>query len=218
MGDIIELLFAIIAGFFWLFGGTLFKSRDEDSSYPQTSSPRNKNKQDDTASDDAEERQRQIREAIRRKIAERRQQGGPEPMVVLEPFEQEPQYPQEQSESFEPREDDSEPAVAKESTGAETFSRGTEANAYEQEMQARLQEIEATKRKAEKLRSKVKQITSDSEDAYSGRRSGQEAALSLGSLTSALRNPKNARAAIVYREILGKPLGLRSSSEDNSGF
>ena len=212
MGDIVELLFAIIAGVFWLFGSTFFRKREEDDPYQQPLPSRNKKNGNDRKNDDSEERQRQIREAIRRKIAERRQENEPEPIPAFEP---EPRYQEEHNKSFEPGKALSEPTAFIEPTEAEAFSWNIEANTYEQDMEERLQEIEATKRKAEKLRNKVKKITSGDEDTIPSRRSEQDLVLSLGSVKSALKNPKNAQAAIVYREILGKPVGLRRPSENN---
>ena len=74
MGDILEIIFAIVAGFFWLFGSSLFKRREVDESSQPTSPQRRNRRESDSLSSEQEARQREIREAIRRKIEERRQQ------------------------------------------------------------------------------------------------------------------------------------------------
>ena len=219
MENILEIIFTIIVGFFWFFGGSIFNKREEDESYPQTSSRKNKRTRGNQADSDSEARQREIREAIRRKIAERRQQAEPEPMVAFEP---EPQHREEYRKSNKPQEEVSKPLVFAESAEESVevpFSLNIEVNAYEQEMHARLQEIEATERRAEALRSQMKQMAPDSEDTDSGKgfSFGQEPALSLGSVKSALKSPGNARAAFVYKEILEKPMGLRNPSEIGLG-
>jgi hypothetical protein len=213
MGDILEILFAIVAGFFWLFGGSLFKKRKKSESSEPTSSQPNNEREDDQPFSDQEARQREIREAIRRKIEERRQPSGSEPVVALEP---EPQY-QDYSESSEPQAEADGSLVYAESAADETFSWDVGGNAYEQEMQARLEEIEATKRQAEALKKKIKQDTQDYYDTDHHESAEQEHVLSVGAVHSALKNPQSVRAAFIYGEVLGKPVGLRNPSETGLG-
>ena len=215
--DILELVFALVAGFFWLFGSSIFRNRENDEPSQPTVSRRNKKRDRDSSHSDDEARQQEIRESILRKIAERRQQGDARPVVVPQP---EPYY-QEPYEAFSgPQEEASETLVYTEPVEEQTetsFSWNAESNPYEKEMQARLQEIEATKRKAEALRKKLEQATSDADNANTDRYSGAGYTLSLGSVRSALKNPQNARVAFVYGEVLGKPVSLRSSSGNGLG-
>lgn len=216
MGDFVELLFALIAGFFWLFGSSIFRKRDEGGSYQQPSSSENKEMGNNRESGDSEERQRQIREAIRRKIAERRQQSDSEPVVTLEEDPQK-QYREFFDQQKEANESSAYARSMEEEASGETFSWNLEGSTYEQEMQKRLQEIEATKRKAEALKKKAKQKAQIYGSEQSKTAVEQESELFTGSIQSALKNPKNAQAAVVYREILGKPVGLRSPSENGLG-
>lgn len=206
MENIVELVFTIVVGFFWLFGSTLFKKSEAEPPLP-TSSERNKGQNSAPTSDTHETRQREIRESIRRKIAERRQHSETKPVVVSETA------PRDQEEFFE------QPVVvdaAEESTEG-AFSWNLESTPYIQEMEQRVQEIEATKRKAEALRSKVQRTTSNKEDTDADEDFRQESALSVGAVKYALKNPKTVRAAFVYGEVLGKPVGLRNSSDIGSG-
>ena len=213
MENILEVIFTLVFGFFWLFGSTLFKRRENDESEQPTPLRRSRKSESDQESSDYESRQQDIREMIRRKIAERRQQSDSEPpVVVAEPETQNRQ----QYESVEPqrRVESSVDSVQspKEAVG-ETFSWNAESNAYEQEMQERLKAIEATKRKAEALKKKVKGIKQDQNESSQKDNTSQEGALLFGSVQSALKNPRAVRAAFIYGEILGKPIGLRSSSD-----
>ena len=210
MEDIIELLFTVVAVFFWLFGGAFLKKRQERES----SSRRKKERKVDQSPSDEELRQREIRESIRRKILERRQQGDSEPVIIQEPT---PQY---QAQYTEPEREIvveepayySEPAV--EEDPVETpFSWSTEENGYEQKMQERLKRIEETKRQAEALKNKVNQTANGYSTSDRARSEKKEPVLSIGSVQTALKNRENVQAAFVYGEILGKPVGLRRSSE-----
>ena len=209
MENILELIFALVAGFFWLFGGSLLKKRGEDEPSQPTSSQRRNRRGSDQPSSDQEARQREIREAIRRKIEERRQQSGSEPVLVPR---SEPQY---QKQYTELQEEVSKPLVYTESSNEDTteapFSWDVGDSPYGQEMQERLQEIEATKRRAEELKKKVKQVTQGHYAKDQQTSSEPESVLFIGSVQTALKNPENVRAAFVYSEILGKPVGLRRS-------
>lgn len=203
MESILEIIVTIVVGFFWLFGNTLFNKNQEDS---PTVPGRKKKRGNDQASGDSEARQREIRESIRRKIEERRQQQSePRPVVAFEP---------------EPQEEVHEPVVIAEpveTNTEDTFSWSLGENPYGLEMQKRLQEIEATTRKAEALRSEVQSKVSD-DNTTSNQNSLQENILTFGAVKSALKNPQNVRTAFIYKEILGKPIGLQNRSEMGSGI
>ena len=217
MENILEVIFTLVFGFFWLFGSTLFKRRENDESEQPTPPRRRRKSERDQESADSKSRQQEIREMIRRKIAERRQQSDSEPLVVV--AEPEPQY-QQQYESVEPQRKMAAPADSvqspKEAIG-ETFSWNAENNAYEQEMQERLKAIEATRRKAEALKKKVKEVKQGQHGSSQEESASREGALLFGSVQSALKNPRAVRAAFIYGEILGKPIGLRASSENSLG-
>lgn len=203
MDSILEIIVTIVVGFFWLFGNTLFNKNQEN---PPTTPKRKRKRDSDQTFSEVEARQREIRESIRRKIEERRQQQSEsKPVVALEP---------------EPQEVIDEPVVFAESVETnmeDPFSENLVGNVYEREMQKRLQEIEATKRKAEALRSKV-QSAVPNKGNISERSSKQENLPTFGSIKSALRNKENVKAAFIYKEILGKPVGLQSQSEIGSGI
>jgi hypothetical protein len=211
MEDILELIIAIVAGFFWLFGGSLFKRREEDESYQPTSSQRSNRRKSKSSSNEQEARQQEIRETIRRKIAERRQQSNAEPVLFPEP---EPQYQRQSTELQE--EMNKPPAYASPSDQEATkapFSLDMGNSHYGQEMQERLNEIESTKRRAEALKKKVKQVTQDHYTIDRRKSSDTKSVLSFGSVQTTLKNPATVRMAFVYSEILGKPVSLRSSSQ-----
>ena len=129
MGDILEIIFAIVAGFFWLFGSSLFKRREVDESSQPTSPQRRNRRESDSLSSEQEARQREIREAIRRKIEERRQQSDSESVQIPE---SEPQY---QRQYTEPQEEVNEPFIYAESLEKEadesSFSWDVEKSTYE---------------------------------------------------------------------------------------
>lgn len=217
MENILEVIFTLVFGFFWLFGSTLFKRRENDESQQPTPPRRSRKSESDQESVDSESRQQDIREMIRRKIAERRQQSDSEPLVVVS--EPEPQYRQ-QYESVEPQrrvESSVDSVQSPKETVGETFSWNAESNAYEQEMQERLKAIEATRQKAEALRKKVKKVKQGQHGSSHEESTSREGALLFGSVQSALKNPRTVRAAFIYGEILGKPIGLRASSENRFG-
>lgn len=217
MGDILELIFALVVGFFWLFGGALFRQREGDES-SQPAAPRQKKQRGgESSSSDPEARQREIREAILRKIQERRQESDSRPVIL----ETKPTYAET---AAAPQKEVAEPATSIKSAAEKTkegeFSWEMEGNPYALEMQKRLQEIEATNRRAAALTKEVRQATQDHyaiDRDKSAKSAQREVALSVGSARSALKNPENVRAAIVYGEILGKPIGLRNPFESRLG-
>ena len=87
MDSILEIIVTIVVGFFWLFGNTLFNKNQEN---PPTTPKRKRKRDSDQTFSEVEARQREIRESIRRKIEERRQQQSEsKPVVALEPEPQE---------------------------------------------------------------------------------------------------------------------------------
>lgn len=207
--EIFKVIGGLVIGAIYLFGNQIFKSKDEGETRPPTL-PRESGNSDD-ASDDYAARQRQIQEAIRRKIMERRQAAAepatpPEPVAV---HRERRKAVVERHKETHQRPPHLEPTPERvEADGR--FSWDTSDNVYEQQMQARLQEIEVTKRRAEALRRKAGKSATVSEDHRSRKRSTRGGLLS-GSVRSVLRDPGAARTAFVYGEVLGKPVALRQS-------
>lgn len=217
MENIIEVIFTLIFGFFWLFGSTLFKRRENDESEQPTPPRRSRKSEDDQESTDYESRQQDIREMIRRKIAERRQQSDSDsPVVVAEP-ETQSRRQYESIERLRETEAPADPVQSPKKAVEETFSWNVKNNPYEQEMQERLKAIEATRRKAEALKKEVKEVKRDQHDSSQEESTSGESVLLFGSVQSALKNPRTVRAAFIYSEILGKPIGLRASSDNGFG-
>ncbi len=207
--EILKVVGGLIFGAIYLFGNQIFKSKDEDETRPPTL-PRQSGDSDGGA-DDYAARQRQIQEAIRRKIMERRQATA-EPSPAHEPVAV---HREQQKKVIERHKQTHQRAPHVEPTPEHAeadgrFSWDTSDNVYEQQMQARLQEIEATKRRAEALKRKASKSTKAYEGQTSRKRSARGGLLS-GSVRSVLRDPGAARTAFVYGEVLGKPVGLRSS-------
>jgi hypothetical protein len=206
--EILKVVGGLIFGAIYLFGNQIFKSKDEDAPRPPTL-PRESG---DSASDEYAERQRQIQEAIRRKILERRQatDGAPAapPQPVAQHREQHKQVAERQKETHQ-RTPHVEPTPHEADTDAR-FSWDESDNAYEQQMQERLQQIEVTKRRAEALKRQSGVSSQSSETAERGK-STVRRGLRSGSVRSVLRDPDAARTAFIYGEVLGKPVGMRES-------
>lgn len=203
MESIFEVIVALVIGAFWLFGSSPFKNREE------APEPRQRRKRTAESSDD-EVRQREVREAIRRKIEERRQQqNSPEPVPapasgspLQDPFE----LTLEQPETSE------EPTVyskpASNEVAEDGFYQNVEVNTYEQQMQGRLEAIEATKKQAEALKQQLGKNTGDV-DPIKGIPELQKASFHR-SLRSTLKNPRSLRTAFLCKEVLGTPVGLKN--------
>jgi len=202
--DILKTIGTIVFVAIYFFGNLFFKSKDEDEQRPPTL-PRQRGEEDGAA-----ERQRQIQEAIRRKIMERRQAAGgaTPPQPVAQHREQHKQVAERQKETYQraPHVE----ATPHETATDERFSWDESDNVYEQQMQARLQQIEVTKRRAEALKRQAAASSQSSETAER-RQSTVRGGLRSGSVRSVLRNPDAARTAFVYGEVLGKPVGMRES-------
>ncbi|CAA6676440.1 MULTISPECIES: hypothetical protein [unclassified Lentimonas] len=205
--EILKVVGGLVFGAIYLFGNQIFKSKDEDEQRPPTL-PRQRGEDDEAA-----ERQREIQEAIRRKIMERRQAaGGATPPAPAQPVaqhrEQHKQVAERQKETHQraphvevtPHEDETDGR----------FSWDESDNVYEQQMQARLQQIELTKRRAEALKRQAS-ASNRSSETTSSRKSTVSGGLRSGSVRSVLRNPDAARTAFIYGEVLGKPVGVRES-------
>ena len=205
--EILKVVGGIIFAAIYLFGNTIFKSKDEDAPRPPTL-PRESGSQEDEAAD----RQRQIQEAIRRKILERRQAAGGEAPAASQPVAQHQERRkevQERQKETHQRAPHVEPTHQEPETDGR-FSWDASDNVYEQQMQERLPQIEATKRRAEALKRQAGGSTQSSATTKR-RQSTRRGGLRSGSVRSVLRDPDAARTAIIYSEVLGKPVGVRES-------
>jgi hypothetical protein len=211
--EIFKVIIGLVVGGLYLFGNRIFKNSEDEAPRPPNLPRESAAAADDD--DDLTERQRQIQEAIRRKILERRQaneSSAPAPTSTAEPIsmhrERHKQVLEQQKKTAH-RTAHPEPKAVVEEVD-ERFSWDASDNVYEEQMAARLKQIEATKRQAEALNRKSRAVsngskTTKSQPATTGGR------LFSGSVRSTLRNPAAARTAFVYGEVLGKPVGLRAS-------
>ncbi|MDG1242324.1 MAG: hypothetical protein P8R37_04080 [Opitutae bacterium] len=203
--EILKVVGGLIFGAIYLFGNQIFKSKDEDAPGPATL-PREPVDSDDD--DTARQRQRQIQEEIRRKIMQRRQATA----TPTSPPERVPAHRERHKQVVEQHKETHQRAPHVEPTPEvdDRFSWNTSDNVYEEQMQARLEQIEATKRRAQALRRQAGQSTAVTKHQVERARSTR-GSFPAGSVRSVLRDPVAARTAFVYGEVLGKPVGLRSS-------
>ncbi|ADE55149.1 hypothetical protein [Coraliomargarita akajimensis] len=219
MDQLFEILIPVIIAAVYFFSNVLNKKNSEEEG------PRAPGSYDD--GEDYDERQRRIQEEIRRKIMERRQQQEEASSTSPPPIQREVPSQQltpadhrlrerlrETQERMRHKVEADEPPVvvpppmpvaevpAKEPQG---FSWDTSDNIYEQQLEAQLQQIEATKRHAEALRAKAEGASAK----VARRRRSSGASLLQGPVREQLKNPSAARAAIIYREVLGKPKALQ---------
>ena len=191
MNDILEVLFTIVIAFFWLFGGHFFKNRDDSTSDRPDRSRRDKKQEDEPILTNFDQRQQKTNPAPA--TAEER---------VPQPKVQPVRSPEPQNEVID------EPFVT-----IEPVFQATHDTAFEQEMQQRLQAIEATKRKAEALKKQAAQVAPDHYGADPRENAEPKSGILLGPVRSELKNPRAARAAFIYGEVLGEPVGLRNAAQ-----
>lgn len=218
MENLLDMLIPIIIVVGWVLKG-IFSGNGEDEG---SSQPRPRSKSDESYPDtEYESRQRRIQEEIRRKIMERRQaaEGGGEvptpsqqqrPVVmsadhaeakrrrVQERLKQRAEKHKEVAE----RVHETEPEAA-DPTG---FSWEESNHDYEHALEAQRARIEETKRQAARLQS---QLSSQSKQASSSTGARRQRSSYRGPIRVKLRDPAAARDAIIYSEVLGKPVGMR---------
>jgi hypothetical protein len=203
--EILKVVGGLIFGAIYLFGNQIFKGKDEDTPGPSTL-PR-----ESVDSDDDAARQRQIQEAIRRKIIQRREAtatptSAPEPVAAHRERHKRVVERHKETHQRAPHVEPTPQASAEDGR----FSWDTSDNVYEEQMQARLEQIETTKRRAEALRRQARRPSAAAKHQIEQTPSPR-GSLPLGSVRSVLRDPAAARTAFVYGEVLGKPVGLRPS-------
>lgn len=191
MGELLEYLVPIIVGALYLLSQFFSKSSQDEDPAPGHRPGR--------PDPEVLAREQEIRDQIRRKIQERRQAadkptkaGAPDPLV-------EPQRTRKPREVPEPFPAPTQPAATP-----------AAAATYETLMEAQLRRIEATKAQAAALQKRV------ASPAASGQRASAPKP-TLGSLHASLRkslkNPRLARRAVIYKEILEAPIALRTSAD-----
>ena len=208
--EILKVVGGLVVGVIYLFGNQIFKSKDENAPRPPTL-PRESGGSEDGAAEDYAARQRQIQEAIRRKILERRQAAsGPassrEPVSAHRERHKKVVERHKETHQRAPHVEPTREVVEVD----DRFTWDTSDNVYEEQMQARLQQIEATKRQAQALKRKASRSATVAKGQNQRKHSPRGGLLS-GPVRSVLRDPGAARTAFVYGEVLGKPVGLRSS-------
>jgi len=92
------------------------------------------------------------------------------------------------------------------------FSWDQSDDSYDQEMEAQLKKIEATKREAARLLSQSTEKRTQAQTEISNPKTTRKTH-SFGSVKSSLKDPKAARSAFIYAEVLGPPVSLRKGSE-----
>jgi len=181
--------------------------------------PQNRPKQASFEATDDAERTRRVQEEIRRKIAERRSESGPPslpgppPVTIPAPVRRESTPPpvfqdpvqemmKELHRRFAPEPDAPTPA---DTTAQSAQAEGErEMLTRQRELEEKLQALEAQQRTA---RQRVAEIKATDAAAVTNRESTDQAVADRW-LTD-LRDPQTARHAIVLREIIGPPVGLR---------
>lgn len=225
MDNLLEILVPLIFAAIYFFGN-MFSSKSEKEERPPSRAP------SAPADDDANERQRQIQEGIRRKIMARRQAatgegGAPAQQVrgqalrerrkaVEARLEQRKATREQHKETREAKAAHFEPTPeAQAAPGG--FSWDESDNAYEQNIEEQMRRIEETKRRAEALRSRNRPagrgISESSLGSPEARQSAPAGGLLSGSVRQVLSNPVAARSAFIYGEVLGRPIGLRPSRD-----
>ena len=156
-----------------------------------------------------EERARQIREEIRRKIAERRGQAAPAPAAPPPPLPRfDPFRPvfQEEAAPVPPPVRPAEPEIVREVV---VVQEDTSALERQRQMAEQLEQLEAQRREARRQAARLQEerarLSSVAKSAPVPAGSG----LGARSVAAELRDPRALRRAFVLREVLSAPVALR---------
>ncbi len=227
MDNLLEILVPLIFAAVYFFGNMLSRSGGDERPSARSRRPGL------PVDEEAAERQRRIQEEIRRKIMERRREAeGVAPTVTLPPnsakLRERRREVEARREVREHRKETREvvheaeapsylaPTYETEPQEAEAprgFSWDTSDDIYQETMQAQLRQIEATKRQAEALKRQAEAGRSAKSAARRGAHAKSSGGPVLsGSVRDQLKNPAAARAAFVYGEVLGQPVGMRKGS------
>ena len=181
--------------------------------------PENRPKQASFGETDDAERTRRIQEEIRRKIAERRSESGPSsapqppPLTIPAPVRREAAPPpvfqdpaqemmKELQRRFVPVPETSAPAEPPAESAQAAGERET--LTQQRELEEKLQALEAQQRVTQQ---RVAEIKATDAAATTGREAADQ--IAADRWLADLRDPQTARHAIVLREIIGTPVGLR---------
>ena len=233
MDNILEILIPLIFAAVYFFGNAFSgKSKDEEDGPPTL--PRGRDAEDEP---EVAERQRRIQEEIRRKIMERRRAAGGETAAPaaapagheLRERRKEVVARRQTREAEKARRETAEaphkepsaysiPTHEREAESASpTFTWDESDNAYDNTMQARLRQIEETKRKAEKLRQQAAK-RGIGDDSGTTRRKQRSGGYFTGTVRQSLQDPRAARVAFIYGEVLGRPVSLKKGSSSVPGL
>lgn len=219
MDNLFEIIVPLIFAAIYFFGNMLSGKKESEDAPP--AAPRRAVSSED---EEAAERQRRIQEEIRRKIMERRRANSgegpartppPREVFVEEPApivrtvrEPEPVVARRSSDDWDAHE-----ASATREAGANVFWEVSD-DIYSRGIESRMQRIEATNRQAEQLKRQAaaarKKANQPRNPAQRPERSG--GTVFKGSVRQSLRDPSAARAAFIYGEVLGRPIGMRDAS------
>ena len=206
MEDLFEILVPLVIAAIYFFGNM----RSKKESPPPGQRPKRSRRPQTEAELAMEARQREAQEAIRRKILERRggankpRQSMPSAELVI-PEEKELRQP------AAPIPEARQPTFEVPKLGS--FSWGDSGDAYELQMEEQQRRIEETRRQAEAIRQQAGQQTGRGSASAAGQtRARQSRKRYHGSVRSRFNSPSAARSAIIYAEVLGRPLGLDGRS------
>lgn len=159
-----------------------------------------------------DERVRRIQEEIRRKIAERRGQGAPPPVPPPEPRN----LGDLLGDPFRPVFQETPPPLPKPVARAEPVPAPVEVDAYadeaalerQQALAEQMRQLEERRREA--VRAAAHARGAGAAAGSSAARAAESVAPAVGGgLVGEFRDPRALRRAIVWREVLGEPVGLR---------
>jgi hypothetical protein len=202
MEDLFDILIPLVIAGVYFFGNMLSK-KSGDESEDGLPMPRKREREVDP---EQAERQRQVREEIRRKIEARR---GEAPATPGSPVATAPPQPartvRERTKQTDERIHETRKPKPKVVPMPETVD-----SPYGDAMQAQLAQIEATRKKAAAL--KAQGAAAARKLRTRERRTSSVGGFALkGPVRQVLRNPAAARSAFVYGEVFGAPVGLRSN-------
>ncbi|MGC6455533.1 MAG: hypothetical protein ACON39_00795 [Coraliomargaritaceae bacterium] len=198
MDNIFEILVPLIFAAIYFFGNMMSK-KEEDVPTP-------KKRRQPTAEEEAvQARQKEIQEAIRRKILERR--GGPKGPSGMPRPSRPTGSANGESRDIKPvvmTPQEIEPTATAPASGE--FSWDASGNAYQQQLEERERQIEATRKQAEAIRQQAPAFPASTYGAK--KRPRPSRSRFSGPLRSRLNKPGDARLGILYAEVLGPPIGL----------
>lgn len=210
MDRLLEFLIPVVIFVIWIAGQLLERKKQQGA------------EDDPEHENEAQARRRKIREEIQRKIAENtgrqitppptaRTDNPPPPRIPM-PSKSSPYStpPIMRGDGLPPQEDDFPPPTST-STEPTFFEVPGPARNYEAELEEQRRRMEESKRKAEAARQRARQQTQSMERDV--KRRPTRPTRVTGSLRedviAVLADPRAARKAVLFQEILGTPVGLR---------